>query len=173
MDELETTLYCDRLNFGQLLLQLGIQGAEGNGSLNGRLPLVVNEQGVFFDDGFLFSTPGENGILHFTNTKMLQSGMPDLEQAATLNYSMQALEDFTYDWSRLKFKSQKDKLTLTLELKGAPSSPLPFAFKNGQMVEDEKGSGLQYPVRLDLNFNLPQEDIFRFGKNMQKFKENL
>lgn len=171
--EFETTLYCDRLNFGQLLMQLGVQGAEGNGSLNGRLPLAVNEKGVFFDDAFLFSTPGENGILHFNNTQMLRSGLPDIDQAVTLNYSMQALENFTYDWSRLRFKSEQDKLTLTLELKGQPSSPLPFALKNGQMVQDDQGAGLQYPLRLDLNFNLPQEDIFRFGKNLQKIKENL
>lgn len=172
-NEIDTTLYCDRLGFAELLEQFGIEGTEGKGSLNGKLPIHFSDAGIHFDNGFLFSTPGESGIMHFNNTDMIKAGMPNLDQTATLSYSLQALEDFSYDWSRLTFASNEDVLTLTMELKGQPAKPLPFGYSGGQIVNDPTGPGLQHPVRLDLNFNLPQEDIFRYGKNLQSFKENL
>lgn len=171
--ELDTTLYCDRLKFAELLAQFGIEDTEGAGSLNGKLPVRISEKGLYFDDGFLFSTPGESGIMHFGNTDMLKSGMPNLDQTATLSYSLQALESFSYDWSRLTFSSKEDVLTLSMQIEGKPAEPLPFGYKSGQIVNDTKGPGLQHPVRLDLNFNLPQEDIFQYGKNLQSLKENL
>ncbi|PID76779.1 MAG: hypothetical protein CSB24_04990 [Deltaproteobacteria bacterium] len=170
--ELDTTLYCDRLDFAMLLNQFGIEGTEGTGSLNGRLPVHFSEKGIFLDDGFLFSTPGKSGIVHFNNLEMIRSGMPALDQTAALEYSVRALQNFAYDWSRLTFKSRGDQLTLGMELQGKPAVPLPFGYKNGQLVSDPKG-GLQHPLRLDVNFNLPQEDIFRIGRNLQTFKENL
>ncbi len=111
--------------------------------------------------------------MHFGNTDMLKSGMPNLDQTATLSYSLQALENFSYDWSRLTFSSKEDVLTLSMQIEGKPAVPLPFGYKSGQIVNDTKGPGLQHPVRLDLNFNLPQEDIFQYGKNLQSLKENL
>lgn len=171
--DLETTLYCDRLKFSELLGQFGIEDTQGAGSLNGKLPVRISEKGLYFDDGFLFSTPGESGIMHFSNTDMLKSGMPNLDQTATLSYSLQALENFSYDWSRLTFSSKEDVLTLSMQIEGKPAEPLPFGYKSGQIVNDTEGPGLQHPVRLDLNFNLPQEDIFQYGKNLQSLKENL
>ncbi|BHH82139.1 intermembrane phospholipid transport protein YdbH family protein [Desulforhopalus sp. 52FAK] len=173
MDGLETTLYCDRLGFAPLLQQFGIEDTEGEGSLNGRLPVSFNKQGILFDDGFLFSTPGNSGIVRFTNTDQLQQGMPDIGQSATLDYSIKSLENFAYNWTKLTFNTEDDNLLLALQLDGKPAEPLPFGYKNGQIVGTDKGPGLQHPVRLDMNFRLPLQELFQYGKSLQSLMENM
>ncbi|MGB3209121.1 MAG: YdbH domain-containing protein [Desulforhopalus sp.] len=173
MQELDTTLYCDRLGFTELLAQFGIDKAEGQGSLNGRLPVTISKQGLIFDDGFLFSTPGNSGIVRFNDTKQLKQGMPDLGRSAYLDYAMKALENFSYNWTRLSFNSEKDNLLIAMQLDGKPADPLPFGYKNGQIVPSGKGPGLQHPIRLDVNFRLPLQDLFQYGKNIQSFMENM
>jgi hypothetical protein len=172
MKELETTLYCDRLGFTELLAQLGLDKTEGQGSLNGRLPIIINKQGVIFDDGFLFSTPGNSGIVRFNDTRQLLQGMPDMGGSAYLDYSMKALENFSYNWTKLFFNSQQDDLLIAMQLDGKPAAPLPFGYKDGQIVPSGEGSGLQHPIRLDVNFRLPMRDLFQYGKNIQSFMEN-
>lgn len=173
MQELDTTLYCDRLGFTELLAQFGIDGAEGEGSLNGRLPMVINKEGVTFDDGFLFSTPGNSGIVRFSNTRQLRQGMPDIGRSATVDYSMQALENFSYNWTKLHFNSRKNDLVIAMQLDGKPVAPLPFGYKNGQIVPSNQGPGIQHPIRLDVNFRFPMQDLLHYGKNIQSFMENM
>lgn len=173
MKALETTLYCDRLGFTELLAQFGIDGTEGQGSLNGRLPMIINKQGVVFEDGFLFSTPGNSGIVRFNNTQQLHQGMPDINGSAYLDYSMKALENFSYNWAKLSFNSQQDDLLIAMQLDGKPADPLPFGYKNGQIVPSSQGPGLQHPIRLDVNFRLPMHDLFQYGKSIQSFMENM
>ncbi len=173
MKELETTLYCDRLGFTKLLAQFGIDKTEGQGSLNGRLPMVISKQGVIFDDGFLFSTPGNSGIVRFNDTTQLRQGIPDVSRSAYLDYSMKALENFEYNWTKLNFNSQKDELLISMQLDGKPAEPLPFGYQNGQIVTSGQGPGLQHPIRLDVNFRLPMQDIFQYGKNIQSMMEKM
>ncbi len=166
--ELSTTLYCDRLQFSELLDQLGISDAEGDGSLNGRLPLVFNGEELVFDDGFLFSTPGDSGIVRLKNTAMLRQGLPQTAQAAYLEYSMQALENFSYNWTKLTFNSTGDDLLIIMQIDGKPANPLPFGYRDGQLVAAPQGQGIQHPIRLDVNFHLPFAQMFRYGQNFQK-----
>jgi hypothetical protein len=173
MKALETTLYCDRLGFTELLAQFGIGETEGQGSLNGRLPMIINKQGVVFEDGFLFSTPGNSGIVRFNNTQKLHQGTPDINGSAYLDYSMKALENFSYNWAKLSFNSQQDDLLIAMQLDGKPADPLPFGYKNGQIVPSSQGPGLQHPIRLDVNFRLPMHDLFQYGKSIQSFMENM
>jgi hypothetical protein len=173
MKELETTLYCNRLGFTELLAQFGIDQAEGEGSLNGRLPMIINKNGVVFEDGFLFSTPGNSGIVRFNDTSRLRQGMPDMGASAYLDYSMKALENFSYNWTKLTFNSRQDDLLIAMQLDGKPAVPLPFGYKNGQIEPSSQGPGLQHPIRLDVNFRLPIQDLFRYGKNIQSFMENM
>lgn len=173
MEEIETTLYCDRLGYTELLKQLGIGDAEGEGSLNGRLPLFLGRDGVRFDDGFLFSTPGNGGIVRFRNTEQLRQGMGGIDQTVYIDYSLQALENFYYNWTKLTFNSEKDQLLLTLQLDGKPAVPLPYGYKQGQMVRKQTGPGVQHPIRLDVNFRLPLDDLFTYGKNIQSLMENM
>ena len=173
MKDLEATLYCDRIRFAELLKQFGIEDTEGEGSLNGRLPVAINDKGISFDDGFLFSTPGNSGIVRFNNTDQLREGMPDIGQTATLDYSVKALENFAYNWTKLSFNTEGKDLLLTMQLDGKPAAPLPFGYKSGQIVATEQGPGLQHPVRLDMNFRLPLQELFQSGKSLQSFMEKM
>ena len=173
MKGIEATVYCDRIGFAELLKQFGIEDTEGQGSLNGRLPVKISEKGIHFDDGFLFSTPGNSGIVRFNNTDQLRQGMPDIGQTATLNYSIKALENFAYNWTKLSFNTEGDDLLLAMQLDGKPAEPLPFGYKNGQIVATEKGPGLQHPVRLDMNFRLPLQDLFQYGNSLQSLMEKM
>jgi len=171
--ELEATFYCDRLNFTQLLSQFGIEDTEGEGSLNGKLPILLSKNSVTFDDGFLFSTPGNGGIIRFNNTSQLRQGMGAIDQTPYLDYSMQALENFAYNWTKLTFNSQEEDLLIKMQIDGKPAVPLPFGYKRGHIISTEKGSGLQHPILLDVNFRLPITHLFEYGKNMQSIMENM
>jgi hypothetical protein len=171
--ELSTTLYCDRLQFSELLSQLGISQTEGDGSLNGRLPLHFTGKEMIFDDGFLFSTPGNSGIVRFGNTEMLRQGMPDIGQTAYLDYSIQAMENFSYNWTKLTFNSTGDDLLISMQIDGKPATPLPFGYQTGQLAPQAQGAGIQHPIRLDVNFHLPFNEMFKYGQNLQKIMENM
>jgi hypothetical protein len=57
---------------------------------------------------------------------------------------------------------------MTLELDGKPSTALPFKFNTkGMIVETKEGDGLQYPIRLDVNFRLPLAELFQLGQSIQ------
>jgi hypothetical protein len=54
----------------------------------GREPFAINSnrQGIVFDNGFLFSTPGKSGIVGFHDSSRLAAGMGHLNRAAYLDY---------------------------------------------------------------------------------------
>jgi hypothetical protein len=165
--EIDTTFYCSRIGLAELLDQFGFKGTEGEGSLNGKLPVKLSRDRLDFDDGFLFSTPGTGGIVRFSDTDLLRQGVGAVSEAGFFNYTLQALEDFTYNWTKLSFNSAGDDLLLTLELDGKPSAALPFRFdKKGMLVESYKDQGLQYPIRLDVNFRVPLVDLFQIGQSI-------
>jgi len=170
--EISTILYCDRLQFSELLGQLGISHASGNGSLNGRLPIYYSGKEMIFDDGFLFSTPGDSGIVRFNNTSMLRQGMGELDQTVYLDYSLQSMENFSYNWTKLAFNTKGEDLLIAMQIDGKPATPLPFGYKKGQLVKME-GAGIQHPIRLDVNFHLPFAQMFKYGQNLQKIMENM
>ena len=173
MERVETRLYCDRLSYTELLDQFGVGDAEGGGSLNGRLPIVISREGVEFDDGFLFSTPGDSGIVRFSNTQKLRQGMAAMAKTTYLDYSLDALENFAYNWTKLTFNTEGEELLLTLQLDGKPAQPLPYGYQQGQIVKAADGQGIQHPLRLDVNFRLPMRDLFRYGKSIQSLMENM
>ena len=173
LEEFSTTMYCDRLQFSELLNQFGIPDTEGDGSLNGRLPVQFSKDGIFFDDGFLFSTPGNSGIVRFNSTNILKQGLPDMSQAAYLDYSLMALENFSYNWTKLTFNSVGNDLLIRMQIDGKPAEPLPFGYKNGHIVATSKGKGIQHPLQLTVNFNLPIKEMFRYGQNFQKIMEKM
>lgn len=173
MEKIETTLYCDRLHYTDLLSQFGIGDAEGGGSLNGRLPVIISGDGIEFDNGFLFSTPGNSGIVRFKNTQKLRQGMTGMGRTVYLDYSMDALENFSYNWTKLTFNTEGEELLLQLQLDGKPAEPLPYGYQEGQIARSSEGGGIQHPIRLDVNFRLPMRELFRYGKSIQSFMENM
>ena len=171
--EINTALYCSRINFSDLLNQFGLDQAQGQGSLNGKLPIAFSREGLSFDEGFLFSTPGTGGIIRFSNTDLLRQGVGSADVGGYLDYSMKAMEDFAYQWTKLSFNSSGDELQLTMELNGKPRTPLPYGLKKGVIIKTDKGEGLQYPIQLDVNFRLPLAELFQIGQNIQSIKENM
>ncbi|MEE4314976.1 MAG: YdbH domain-containing protein, partial [Desulfofustis sp.] len=169
--EIDTVLYSSRINFAELLNQFGFDQTEGDGALNGKLPVKWSGDQLHIDDGFLFSTPGAGGIVRFTNTDLLRQGIGAVQQAGSLGYSLKALENFAYNWSRLSFNSFGDELLLTMELDGRPRTPLPYAFQNGMLVEAEQGK-LDYPIRLDINLRLPLAELLRVGYDVKSIMGN-
>lgn len=170
---LSTTLYCDRLQFSDLLNQFGIQGTEGTGSLNGSLPIALTDNGLAFDDGFLFSTPGDVGTVRFNNSGILRQGLTGGSNMAVLDYSLQAMQNFSYNWTKLTFNSSNGTLLIRMQIDGKPAAPLPYGYKGGRLVAQKEGPGLQRQIRLDINFHLPFEQMFKYGRSLQKIMENI
>lgn len=173
MKELKTVLSCRHLDLSKLLSQIGMRDSHGQGSLDGRLPLTISSAGIEFDNGFLFSTPGEHGRLHLSDTETLRQGMSAPDTTATLDYAMDALKDFSYDSLRFNLNTTDNDLLITMQLDGKPAAPLPYGYKDGRIVKVISGPGLQHPIQLNVNFHLPSAEVFRFGKNIQSIRENI
>jgi hypothetical protein len=171
--ELKTVLTCDSLDLAQVLAQIGVSDSEGQGTLNGRLPLTLSGTDIRFEDGLLFSTPGEHGRLRFKDTDTLRRGMPALDSAATFDYALDALKDISYNSLRLNLNTTGNDLLISMRIDGKPAVPLPYGYRGGQIVRDAEGAGMQHPILLDVNFHLPSAEIFRYGKNIQSIREKM
>jgi len=76
VDDYRITFYCDRLKLARVLEQFGVAMAQGEGTVNGRIPLQYKNGRIRFDDGFLFSTPGKGGKIRLKGTDILTAGIP-------------------------------------------------------------------------------------------------
>ncbi len=169
----EMTLLCDRLRLASLLAQFGVQGAEGEGTLNGRIPISVVDGRVRFVDGFLNSPPGEGGTIRVGDVGVLTAGIPkDTPQFSQLDFAGAALKDFRYNWAKLRLNSEGDELLLQIKLDGQPSRSIPFRYnsESGSFTRLEAGEtgGITHPIRLDMNLRVPFQKIMAYGGGMQK-----
>ncbi len=172
----DLTLYCDRLSFAQLLGQFGAANAEGKGRVNGRIPVRIKNGTLSFHDGFLYSTPGEGGVIHMPDTKNLTAGIPmDSPQFSQLDLASEALKDFVYEWAKLDLNTEGEDLLLHMQLDGKPQNPLPFEYRKDtglfvRVGKDQQGSLFQ-GIRLDVNFRLPLDKILYYGTSIKKLLE--
>jgi hypothetical protein len=172
LERLDVALYCDRVKLVEVFEQLGAGRAEGTGSLNGRIP-VHYENGLFsVENGFLFSTPGEGGILHISAMESIAAGLPGNDRASgQLQLAEAALQDYEYKWARLAVNSEDDDLLIEVQLDGRPNKPLPFVYRKefGGFVRAEADfAGTKFEgIRLDLNFRLPLNQLLEY-KNIFK-----
>jgi hypothetical protein len=167
MTDLDLTLYCDRLNLAQLLEQLGAARAEGEGAVNGRIPIRIRKDRLQFDDGFLYSTPGDGGVIHVTGAQVLTAGIPaDTPQASQINLAVEALKSYEYTWAKLRIGSEGENLRLKLQFDGKPTAPLPFVYREefgGFVRVDASHPGSRFQgIRLDVNLGLPLDKILRY-----------
>ncbi|MBU4133558.1 MAG: YdbH domain-containing protein [Proteobacteria bacterium] len=170
---LSLTLYCDRLELAALLKQMGAFHAEGEGALNGRIPVVYSDGNISFDKGFLFSTPGKGGRVVIENTQNLIAGIPmDTPEFAQLDLAREALKDFDYTWAKLELNTQNDTLYMNMELDGKPARLLPFAYQKeiGSFVRvDAASPGSRFQgIKLNVNLKLPFNQVLKFGNNIKK-----
>ena len=160
-------LYCDRLNLAKVLGQFGAANATGNGAVNGRIPLRYHKGRLSFNDGFLFSTPGEGGKIHVTGTETLTAGIPpDTPQYVQMELARAALSDYEYNWATLNITTEGEDLLIGFQLDGKPAKPLPFVYKKelggfAKVEADVKGSVFQ-GIHLDVNFRLPLDKILYY-----------
>jgi hypothetical protein len=161
------TFYCDRLNLAKVLEQFGAAAATGRGTVSGRIPLQYANGKIRFDDGFLFSTPGEGGKINLTGTEILTAGIPpNTPQFVQMELAREALKDYDYSWAKLNITSQGEELLLQMQMDGKPAKTLPFVYSKDiggfmKVEADVKGSKFQ-GIRLDVNFRLPLNKILQY-----------
>jgi hypothetical protein len=172
IENIGLTFYCDRLKLAEVLEQLGGFKGEGEGTVNGRIPIRYDKGKIRFNEGFLYSTPGDGGTIRLTGTDILMEGIPaGTPQFSQIDLAREALKDYQYDWAKLDINTELENLNLKLKLDGKPVGVLPFEYRQdfGGFVRvdaDSPGSKFQ-GIRLDVNFNLPLEQVLQYGKRLQ------
>ena len=157
----EAVLYCDRLNLPVFLTQIGLGQISGSGTINGTIPIVITQKegqalpdNVYFEDAFLFSTPGENGMIQGDIDEAILSSDGGVE----MELAKDALKDFTYSWVRMSMLStgeDKQDLKLSLQLDGRPNRALYYAFdENTASFVKSNTPCIFQGIRLDTNVNV-------------------
>ena len=166
----EAVLYCDRLELPLFLTQIGLGQISGSGSINGTIPVVLVQKtdasgkakidNIYFDDAFLFSTPGEDGMIKGE----LDEALVDEDSGIEMELSKDALKDFTYSWVRMRMIStgpDKENLKLELQLDGRPNRALYYAFdENTASFVKSPTPCIFQGIRLDTNVSM-------YGKAME------
>ncbi|MGD9308649.1 MAG: YdbH domain-containing protein [Desulfosarcina sp.] len=163
----QVSLYCQRLALSQLLEQLGMVNAKGTGTVNGRIPILYSNGRFRFDDGFLFSTPGEAGQIQITGTDVLTRGIPPgTPQMAQVELAREALKDYVYEWAKLGLVSEGEDFIMRLQFDGKPVNPLPFVYSKeiGGFVRVEAGAqgSVFQGIALDVNLRLPLNQLLQY-----------
>ncbi len=166
----EAVLYCDRLEMPIFLTQIGLGQINGSGSINGTIPVVLVQKtdalgktkidNIYFEDAFLFSTPGENGVIKGDLDEALTNAATGIE----MELAKDALKDFTYSWVRMRLQSvgpEKENMKLELSLDGRPNRALYYAFdeNTASFIKSPTPCNFQ-GIRLDTNVNM-------YGKAME------
>ena len=178
LPELAFALICDHLQLAEVLTQLGLAEAEGGGSVSGRIPLVYRDRKLRIDDGFLFTAPGAKGTLKVIRSSHLDVGLPaDTPQLSPLHFAGAALRDFEYNWAKLNIFSEEENLLLKLQIDGRPRQRLPYRFdaQNSVFVRLAEGApgGIDQPVKLDVNFKVPVDELMRNQQILQPLLRKL
>ena len=166
----EAVLYCDRLEMPLFLTQIGLGQIRGSGSINGTIPVVLVQKtdalgrskidNIYFEDAFLFSTPGEDGVIKGDLDEALTNAGTGIE----MELAKDALKDFTYSWVRMRLQSvgpEKENMKLELSLDGRPNRALYYAFdeNTASFIKSPTPCNFQ-GIRLDTNVNM-------YGKAME------
>ena len=173
--KLELLIHCSHLNVKELLQQFGISIAQLDGTMSGRLPVTWHNGKLRFSDGFLHTTPGDQGRLCVKKTDLLGQVLAGNPDQARLSLALAALRSFDYDWIKLNVASEDDTLLLGMQVLGKPSEAIPYAFnrKTGsyEHVQGKGRSGSMPPIQFDLNFSVPLDDILRYTMKTKDFLE--
>jgi hypothetical protein len=167
VEDYRITFYCDRLRLAKVLEQFGAAMAQGEGTVNGRIPLYYTNGKIRFDDGFLYSTPGNGGKIQLRGTDILTAGIPpNTPQYVQIELAREALKDYDYSWAKLNIASEGEELLLQMQMDGKPAKMLPFVYSKDiggfiKVKADSKGSKFQ-GIRLDVNFRLPLNKMLQY-----------
>jgi hypothetical protein len=175
--EFVVPIFCDRLRLTEILNQFGVSNAEGEGTVSGRIPLFVGRDTIRFEDGFLYSSPGQGGSVKVTALDMLSAGIPrNTPQFSHVDFAAEALKNFQYNWVRLLFNSEGEDLIMQMHMDGKPVQSLPFSYDSQtglfQRIEDNT-QGINQPIRLDVNFRLPLNRFIGYSGKIQDILKKI
>ena len=168
-DHYALTLYGDRLNLAEVLNQIGGIRAEGGGTVSGRIPIRFAAGDIVLDNGFLFSAPGEGGVIHLSKTDLLTAGLPPRSpQFNQIDLAREALKNYAYDWAKVYLNSEGDNLHVKLSFDGRPTRSLPFVYDKdggGFVRSDESRKLSEFKgLSLDINFRIPLNELIGYKK---------
>jgi hypothetical protein len=170
-EDLEFILFCDRLNFAEILKQLQAAEASGEGTVNGRIPVKIRNKRLRIMDGFLYSSPGQGGNIKLGHSQVLDSTSELQRQAIDMAIAVAALKDFNYDWVKLSLNSENRNLLVVLDIHGRPAKVLNFGFDTGVgLYKTEEGSGYTASfesILFTINFSLPINRMLYYGKEVK------
>ena len=169
----ELMFYCHQLKLTEILEQFSVENIKGDGTVNGAIPVKFKKGKLSFGESFLYSTPGEGGVIQIGKGDFLTAAIPfDTPQFAQLDFTQDALRNFKYDWAKLHLISKDDILVLQLKLDGKPAKPLPFRYdvKTGRFhrLVDSSKQGIFQPIRLDVNFRLPLNEFLDYNDKIKE-----
>ena len=133
----------------------------GSGAINGTIPVVITQKegqtlpdNVYFEDAFLFSTPGEDGVIQGE----IDDALMNADSGIEMELAKDALKDFSYSWVRMNMLStgaNKEDLKLSLQLDGRPNRALYYAFdENTASFVKSATPCIFQGIRLDTNVNV-------------------
>ncbi len=177
MNEFVVPIFCDRLKLAELLRQFGVSNAEGEGTVNGRIPLRVGKKSIRFEDGFLYSSPGQGGSVKVAAFDLLAAGIPkNTPQFAQVDFAAEALKNFQYNWVRLLLNTEGEDLVMQMQMDGKPLQSLPFIYDNQTGIlqrADGTKQGINQPIRLDVNFRLPLNRFLGYSGKIQDILKKI
>ena len=170
-------IFCDRLRLADLLEQFGVSNAQGDGTVSGRIPLTVGKNKIHFEDGFLYSSPGQGGTIRVKAFDLLATGIPkNTPQFVQVDFAAEALKNFSYNWVKLLFNSEGEELYMQMQMDGKPVQSLPFRYDSTtgllQRIENG-GQGINQPIRLDVNFRLPLNRFLGYSGRIQDIMNKI
>jgi hypothetical protein len=171
----DLTVFCDRLKLDQLLEQLGMAQVEGGGAISGLIPVVLADGRLTFNNAFLYSSPGEGGVIRVQGSEVLTAGIPPgTPQYNQMELARYALKDYDYQWAKVSMNSVADDLLVQLQFDGKPAGPLPFIYQpeSGGFVKaapGQPGSVFQ-GIRLDVNITLPLNRMLRYRELFKRLQ---
>ena len=167
-------IFCDRISFSKVLEQLNIGSAEGDGTLNGNIPLTFKDGKIEFNNGFLYAAPGNGGKIKIKGGTIdsITEGIPkDNPQFTQLSLSQVALRDFDYEWVKLYLNTEGENVIARIQIDGRPAKPLPFAYKKEYggfiSVEANSPNSVFQRLNLDINIKLPFNKLMWYNKQIQ------
>ncbi len=169
--DLSTMIYCDGVSLSQALRELGVAQTEGEGKLTGKIPVKLRRNGIFFEDAYLYSEPGENGIIRLRNARELLA-MAGAANLSELDLASEALKNFSYEWAKLNFGTSAGDLTLHLQFNGKPLEPLPFTLDpaTSRLVRSNQGKATFQGLQLNVNLTLPLNRLLRFNERLNQLR---
>lgn len=173
---IDTELYCENLSLSGLVSQLGLCQATGDGVLFGKIPVKWSaRRGLSIDASYLYSRPGGSSTIRLTDPEKLAGGMADAAlRGSQLDFALEALRDFTYEWARIYLTPEGDDLRLSFQFDGKPNQALPFAYdeKNGQLRRDPTARAVFEGIQLNVNTRLPFNRLLQLNEYFRQFTGN-